>query len=150
VRSVPAAYARYMSNHSDRFDTSFPSPQALSTDPECSAVILDAAAVRRVRKRLSGDERLDKTTAIFSALADPTRLRILDALGIEELCVCDLAAICRISQSGVSHQLRLLRDRGLVTYRRDGNRAVYRLADEHVLTLLAQGLEHADEALGAP
>jgi ArsR family transcriptional regulator len=101
----------------------------------------------RVRSRLSGDARVERTSEIFSALADPTRLRILDALGIEELCVCDLAEVCGISQSGVSHQLRLLRDLGLVAYRRDGNRAVYRLADSHVLTLIAQGLEHADEGL---
>ena len=93
--------------------------------------------------------RVEQTAAIFSALADPTRVRILDALGIEELCVCDLAEVCRISQSGVSHQLRMLRDLGLVAYRREGNRAVYRLADDHVLTLLAQGLAHADEALSA-
>lgn len=82
---------------------------------------------------------------IFSALADPTRLRILDALAAEELCVCDLAAVCGISQSGVSHQLRLLRDGGLVAFRRDGNRAVYRLADDHVRVLLDVGLAHADE-----
>jgi DNA-binding transcriptional ArsR family regulator len=99
----------------------------------------------RVRGRLSPNLRVERTVAIFSALADPTRLRIVDALGIEELCVCDLAEVCGISQSGVSHQLRMLRDLGLVAYRREGNRAVYRLADDHVLTLLAQGLEHADE-----
>jgi DNA-binding transcriptional ArsR family regulator len=70
---------------------------------------------------------------------------MLDALAREELCVCDLAEVAGISQSGVSHQLRLLRDRGLVAYRRDGQRALYRLADEHVRTLIATGLEHADE-----
>ena len=59
--------------------------------------------------------------------------------------MCDLAAVCGISQSGVSHQLRLLRDLRLVTYRREGNRAVYRPADGHVQTLLSQGLEHAGE-----
>jgi len=121
-----------------------------STDAECSALVLDQGAVARVGSQLSSDVRVERTAAIFSALADPTRVRILDALGIEELCVCDLAEVCRISQSGVSHQLRLLRDLGMVAYRREGNRAVYRLADEHVLTLLVQGLEHADEALGGP
>jgi DNA-binding transcriptional ArsR family regulator len=118
-----------------------------ASDAECSALLVDSDALARVRRQLSGDARLELTAAIFSALADPTRLRILDALGIEELCVCDLAEVCGISQSGVSHQLRLLRDLGLVAYRRDGNRAVYRLADSHVLTLIAQGLEHADEGL---
>jgi DNA-binding transcriptional ArsR family regulator len=78
-------------------------------------------------------------------LADPTRFRILDSLAHEDLCVCDLAELAGVSQSGVSHQLRLLRDRGLVTFRRDGQRAVYRLADEHVRDLIAIGVEHATE-----
>ena len=98
-----------------------------------------------MRAALAADRRVELTTAIFSALSDPTRFRILDALSHEELCVCDLAQIAGISQSGVSHQLRVLRDRGLVTSRRDGQRAVYRLADEHVRTLIGVGLEHADE-----
>jgi DNA-binding transcriptional ArsR family regulator len=110
----------------------------------------DSAAIARVQALLSDEERVMRTAAIFSAFADPTRVRILEALGLEHLCVCDLSEVCGISQSGVSHQLRLLRDLGLVAYRRDGNRAIYRLADEHVLTLLAQGLEHADETVDAP
>lgn len=113
---------------------------------ECTAAIIDADAVARVRQLIADDVRLARTTEIFSALADATRCRILDALSHEELCVCDLASIVRVSQSGVSHQLRLLRDRGLVAYRRDGNRAVYRLADEHVRMMLGQGFEHAAES----
>lgn len=123
-----------MNSHSDK-----------RVSPECSAVVIDAAAVERVRERLADDTRTARTTAIFSALADPTRFRILDALSHEELCVCDLASVCAISQSGVSHQLRVLRDLGLVGFTREGTRAVYRLADDHVRTLLRQGLEHADE-----
>jgi ArsR family transcriptional regulator len=138
-----------MSSHSDRFSSSTGAEQPAS-GAECSALIVDQGALERVRSRLSSDGRVERTAAIFSALADPTRLRIVDALGIEQLCVCDLAELCGISQSGVSHQLRVLRDLGLVAYRRDGNRAVYRLADDHVLTLLAQGLEHADEAWETP
>jgi DNA-binding transcriptional ArsR family regulator len=106
---------------------------------------VDVVAVSNTRDALANDVRVERTTAIFSALADPTRLRILDALSHAELCVCELAELAGISQSGVSHQLRLLRDRGLVAYRRHGQRAVYRLADEHVRTLIASGLEHADE-----
>jgi DNA-binding transcriptional ArsR family regulator len=102
-------------------------------------------AVARISSELADEEQVRRTTDIFSALSDPTRFRILAALSDDELCVCDLAAICGISQSGVSHQLRLLRDRRLVVFRREGQRAVYRLADEHVRTLIAQGLEHADE-----
>ncbi len=93
------------------------------------------------------DHLIEVTTAIFSALSDPTRVRILMSLAESERCVCELADRAGISQSGVSHQLRLLRDRGLVVFRRDGNRIVYRLADDHVGALLDQGLAHAAERL---
>ncbi|MGD8439752.1 MAG: metalloregulator ArsR/SmtB family transcription factor, partial [Holophagae bacterium] len=81
-----------------------------------------------------------------SALADPTRLKILHALMvIDELCVCDLAVIADLSVSAVSHQLRLLRDRDLVHARRDGRMVYYSLADDHVSTLMHAGVDHAEE-----
>jgi ArsR family transcriptional regulator len=130
-----------MSNHSDRIQVR----GTFAIDGECSASIVDAQAIERVRAAAASLATVERTTAIFSALADPTRFRILDALSHEQLCVCDLAGVCGVSQSGVSHQLRLLRERGLVAFSRDGNRAVYRLSDDHVRTLLAQGLAHAEE-----
>jgi ArsR family transcriptional regulator, lead/cadmium/zinc/bismuth-responsive transcriptional repressor len=114
-------------------------------EASCSRLSIDADAVERVRLSLSDKDLLDATAALYSAMGDPTRLRMLEALAREELCVCDLAQLSGISQSGVSHQLRLLRGLGLVAFRRDGNRAVYRLADDHVRSLLAQGFEHAAE-----
>jgi len=111
----------------------------------CSATIVDCGAVSRAREAGASPALVADAAAIFSALADPTRLRIIEALAAGELCVCDLAELSGVSQSGVSHQLRLLRDRELVAFRRDGNRAVYRLADEHVRSMLAQGLAHAAE-----
>ena len=82
----------------------------------------------------------------FSALSDPTRLKILHALTVtKELCVCDLAALAELSVSAVSHQLRLLRDRDLVHARRDGRMVYYSLADDHVATLMGTGIEHANE-----
>jgi DNA-binding transcriptional ArsR family regulator len=114
-------------------------------DAACSQIVVDADAVGRVQRSRAGAGWLEQTAALFSAMGDPTRLRLLEALAVEELCVCDLAQLSEISQSGVSHQLRVLRELGLVAFRRDGNRAVYRLADDHVRTLLAQGFEHAAE-----
>lgn len=111
----------------------------------CSELSADCAAVERVGDLRSEPCLLERTAELFSAMGDPTRLRLLEALAIEELCVCDLAQISAVTQSGVSHQLRVLRELGLVTFRRDGNRAVYRLADDHVRTLLAQGFEHVAE-----
>jgi DNA-binding transcriptional ArsR family regulator len=111
---------------------------------------VDEAAVLRARAVLSDDLRTARTTAMFDGFADPTRFRILEALSSGELCVCDLAALGSVSQSAVSHQLRLLRERGLVAFRREGNRAVYRLADDHVRTMLAQGVAHASEPESSP
>ena len=75
-------------------------------------------------------------------LGDATRIRILDALSRDELCVCDLAALLDMSSSAISHQLRVLRDARLVKYRREGKMVCYSLDDDHVLTLFAQGLAH--------
>jgi len=94
---------------------------------------------------LPSDEIIYKATRIFSALADSTRFKILVSLTKGELCVCDLQEICGVSQSAVSHQLRLLRDIDLVRARRQGQRAHYRLSDNHVADLLKLGVEHASE-----
>ena len=106
---------------------------------------VDADAVARAQAALHDDATVLSLSDVFSALADPTRLRILAALASCELCVCDISAVTGSSQSAVSHQLRLLRDRHLVAYTREGKRAVYRLADDHVRTLLAQALDHVRE-----
>lgn len=117
--------------------------------PECDATIVDAAAVARAAASVPDGDSLAALEGIFAALSDRTRLRILSALAAEPLCVCDLAEVARVSQSAASHQLRVLRDLRLVSFEREGKRAVYRLADEHVRVLLAQGLEHAAERDGA-
>jgi DNA-binding transcriptional ArsR family regulator len=96
------------------------------------------------------DELIYKATEIFSSLADSTRFKILAALTESELCVCELVEICAVSQSAVSHQLRLLRDRGLVRAHRQGQRVVYTLDDEHVRTLIVCGIEHAAHLGVAP
>lgn len=91
------------------------------------------------------DELIFSATEIFSALADSTRFRILSALTAGELCVSDLLCATNVSQSAVSHQLRFLRDKKLVRVRRDGQRALYSLADNHVKSLIDLALEHAAE-----
>ncbi|HEX9094384.1 MAG TPA: metalloregulator ArsR/SmtB family transcription factor [Coriobacteriia bacterium] len=109
---------------------------------------MDADAVERAVAAVPSGASLETLEGIFAALSDRTRLRILAALTVERLCVCDLAEVAGVSQSAVSHQLRVLRDLRLVGFERDGKRAVYRLADEHVRMLLSQGLEHAAERGG--
>lgn len=79
---------------------------------------------------------------LFKALADPTRIRIIAALYRSELCVHDLAELLQMSQSSISHQLRLLRSMHLVAYRKDGRHAFYRLVDDHVRDLFRRSREH--------
>jgi DNA-binding transcriptional ArsR family regulator len=85
-------------------------------------------------------------TEIFRVLGDPTRVRILDALSRAELCVGDLAATLGVTESAVSHQLRLLRSARIVRARRAGRMIFYALDDKHVLVLFRQGLRHVQEA----
>jgi DNA-binding transcriptional ArsR family regulator len=88
---------------------------------------------------------VEALTEIFRVLGDGTRVRILDALATSELCVGDLAERLGISESAVSHQLRLLRSARIVRPRREGRMMIYALDDRHVLTLFKQGLRHVQE-----
>jgi ArsR family transcriptional regulator len=85
----------------------------------------------------------------FRVLGDPTRVRMLDALAAGELCVCDLAGLVGISESAVSHQLRLLRGMRLVRPRRAGRQVFYAIDDHHIVELLRQALTHVEEAPAA-
>jgi len=116
------------------------------TSDLCTINEIDPEKVALVQERALSDTTIERASRIFSALSDPTRLKILHALTItEELCVCDLAALAELSVSAVSHQLRLLRDRDLVNARRDGRMVFYSLADDHIRTLMGTGIEHAEE-----
>lgn len=101
-----------------------------------------------LRAYLENDAVVYGATQIFDALSDFTRFQILAALIDGEKSVSELQDICHVSQSAISHQLRLLRDRSLVMARREGQRMIYKLADDHVGKLIAIGLEHAAEQEG--
>ena len=113
-----------------------------SQDDVCEIPCVHPEAVARVRAALPDTGGVEDATALLKVIADPTRFRILTALNVEELCVCDLAAVVGISESAVSHQLRLLRDQQLVLPRKEGRVVYYRLADDHVTGLLGNVLEH--------
>lgn len=118
----------------------------INKDDACEVIRIDLPRVRRLRASLVNGDSVTGLAEIFRALGDPTRVRILDALSHEELCVCDLAAVLSLSQSAVSHQLRLLRSLRLVKARREGRMVFYALDDRHVVDLLQQGLRHVEEA----
>lgn len=114
-------------------------------DDVCDLVQIDLARVRKIRALLVPGEAVGALAETFRALGDPTRVRILDALSHGELCVCDLAAVLGLSQSAVSHQLRLLRGLRLVRPRRDGRVVFYSLDDQHIMAILRQTLQHVEE-----
>lgn len=102
-------------------------------------------AVRQARLAVPDARCVEQASAFLKMVADPTRLKILSALRVGELCVCDLSAVVGISESAMSHQLRLLRTGRVVTFRKEGRVAYYRLLDHHVTTLIDNALEHARE-----
>jgi ArsR family transcriptional regulator, lead/cadmium/zinc/bismuth-responsive transcriptional repressor len=114
-------------------------------DDACEVSCVHPGAVQNARLALPDELAVDRASALLKAVADPTRLRLLSALNTGELCVCDLAAVVGISESAVSHQLRLLRAHRLVASRKDGRIVYYRLLDHHVTLLIGSALDHAHE-----
>jgi ArsR family transcriptional regulator, lead/cadmium/zinc/bismuth-responsive transcriptional repressor len=114
-------------------------------DESCAAAHLDPRATAARRQKLLPPRTVESLAETFRVLGDPTRVRILDALSTGELCVCDIASLVGISESAVSHQLRLLRGMRLVRSRRAGRLVYYAVDDHHILELLHQALTHVEE-----
>ncbi len=117
---------------------------------EQESIVCDVTEVHQellagVAEKLPGEERLSEVAELFKIFGDPTRIRILYVLFEAEVCVCDLAEILQMSQSAISHQLRILKGSKLVKNRREGKSIFYSLADDHVRTIISQGMEHVCE-----
>ena len=114
--------------------------------PECCEVeSTHEDILARVRGKMPDEDTLYDLTELFHIFGDSTRMRILYVLFAAEMCVCDIAALLGITQSAISHQLRLLKSARLVKSRREGKTVFYSLADDHVKTIIDQGLEHVRE-----
>ena len=107
---------------------------------------IDKQKVDRIRRSESINLLSGRMAEIFKVLSDPTRLKIVQALEIDELCVCDIASLMKLSQPSVSHHLKTLRQTGIVKYRRSGKMAIYSLKDSPVSALLAVARDHANES----
>jgi len=108
----------------------------------CEEQCINPDNINIVKAAMIADKDARLLSDVFKVLGDPTRVKIIHALSNCELCVCDIAEVIEMTQSAVSHQLRLLRSMHLVKYRKDGKSAVYSLDDEHILQLFGQGMEH--------
>ena len=113
--------------------------------PICQEEELHPEAIRQVREKLPQDEVLYDLAELFKMFGDSTRVKILYALHDNELCVQDIANAVQLSQSAVSHQLRVLKDSKLVRFRREGKTVYYALDDDHVRSILSLGMDHIEE-----
>lgn len=104
-----------------------------------------AAALAALQAQMPSEEHLYDLAELFKVFGDTTRIRILYALFEAELCVYDIADLLGMSQSAISHQLRVLKQARLVRSRREGKQQYYSLADDHVRTIIGQGMDHIEE-----
>lgn len=110
-----------------------------------SYIYLEQSMIDKVNEKMPPEEELQELGDFFKAFGDVTRLKILNALLCSEMCVLDIATLLGMSQSAISHQLRVLKQMGLVKNRREGKTIFYAPADDHIITVLNQGLDHIEE-----
>lgn len=116
------------------------------TNDLCGVRTVHIDRIEKAERESIPESHLLRLASIFKVLGDPTRLRIVTALEGEEMCVCDIAAYLKLTESAVSHQLRRLRELNLIKNRREGQILFYSLDDSHVKDLLKTGLDHVTES----
>lgn len=111
----------------------------------CEFMHVHEEIVERVEKVMPDEQQLLDLSEFFKVFGDSTRIKILYVLSQSEMCVCDIATLLQMGQSAISHQLRVLKQMRLVSFRREGKTVFYSLADSHIQTILDQGMEHISE-----
>lgn len=111
----------------------------------CEFMHVHDAIIEKVEKVMPDEQQLLDLSEFFKVFGDSTRIKILYVLSQSEMCVCDIATLLQMGQSAISHQLRVLKQMRLVTFRREGKTVFYSLADAHIQMILAQGMEHISE-----
>lgn len=112
---------------------------------KCDVTVIHQDSIDKVKKDMLVQEDLIRMADLFKVFGDATRLRIINALMLSEMCVCDLSALLEVSQSAISHQLRILKQTRLVKYRREGKVVYYSLDDEHIENIFVTGYSHISE-----
>lgn len=113
--------------------------------PKCDYIHAHPDIINSVNTRMPDEELLYDLAELFKVFGDSTRIKILYVLLESEMCVCDIAQLLNMTQSAISHQLRILKQNRLVKFRREGKTIFYSLLDEHVCSILSQGMEHLEE-----
>ncbi len=110
--------------------------------PKCDYIHAHPDIIESVQKQMPDEERLYDLAELFKIFGDSTRIKILYVLLESEMCVCDIAQLLNMTQSAISHQLRILKQSRLVKFRREGKTIFYSLEDDHVYSILSQGMDH--------
>lgn len=118
---------------------------AVENEDMCEVQVIHVDVVNKARKKLNDDENLYFMAEFFKMFGDPTRLKIINALMISEMCVCDISALIGMNQSVVSHHLKILRTARVIKFRRDGKVVYYSLCDDHIKLIFNKGLTHVKE-----
>ncbi|SFB68432.1 ArsR/SmtB family transcription factor [Butyrivibrio sp. YAB3001] len=118
---------------------------AITDVEQCDEFHVHSEVVLKVHKQLPSDDELYDLAELFKVFGDSTRIKILFALFEQEMCVCDIAESLNMTQSAISHQLKILKQSKLVGNKREGKSIIYYLADDHVRTIIDQGLNHIEE-----
>jgi len=113
--------------------------------PCCEYMHVHEDTVEKVRKLMPDDDKLFDLADLFKTFGDSTRIKILYVLLESEMCVCDIAQVLGMNTSAISHQLKILKQARLVKFRRDGKTVFYSLDDDHVRSMIDQGIEHLNE-----
>ena len=108
-------------------------------------ITIDKETANEIENKMPEESELSELADLFKVFGDSTRIKILYVLFENEMCVYDIANILNMTQSAISHQLRILKQNRLVRFRKEGKTVLYTLADEHVFTILRQGIEHIEE-----
>ena len=111
----------------------------------CGVTVIHEDVVKKVKKNMLNDDKIMLMSEFFKMFGDATRLKVLYALSISEMCVCDISALLDMKQSAISHQLKILRQARLIKYRRDGKVVYYSLDDDHIKQIISKGLTHVNE-----
>lgn len=113
--------------------------------PSCEFLHAHDDLVEQVRNAMPKEELLCSLAELYKVFGDPTRIKILYVLFESEMCVCDIAKLLDMTQSAISHQLRVLKSAKLIRFRKEGKTVFYSLADDHVRTIIGQGMDHLCE-----
>ena len=111
----------------------------------CDCNVIHKDIVEKVSNNLPSEQSMYDLAELFKVFGDSTRIRILSALSVSEMCVCDIASLLNMTKSSISHQLRILKTAKLVRFRKSGKSVYYSLSDSHVAKIMSQGFEHINE-----